>query len=188
VSNYFISPKKKKKPINILTFNYKLINHVLFRYSLVKDLGISFNSKLLFTDHIISTKNTGKAFSMLGFIMRNCSNCNDPYTLKILYTSLVRSHLEYASIIWDIQNVCSINQIESVQNKDLRFICLKCNILRPSHSGYENILNLLNLNSLQERRNVSYVKFLIKILNDKIDEPFLLSLINFNINAHNFRN
>jgi hypothetical protein len=162
--------KKKKKPINILTFNYKLSNHVLFCCSLVKNLRISFDFKLLFTDYIKSTKN--KALSMLGFIMCYCSNFNDPFTLKCLYTSLVISHLEYALIIWDTQNICFINKIESVQNIVLRFICFKCNILRPSHSGYKNVLNLLNLNSLQERRNVSYLKFLIKILNNKIDDPF----------------
>lgn len=35
-------------------------------------------------------------------------------------------------------------------------------------------------------RNV-YVKFLIKILNNKIDDPFNLSQINFNINNHNIK-
>lgn len=41
---------------NIFTFNYKLSNHVLHRCTLVKYLGMSFNSKLFITDHIMSTK------------------------------------------------------------------------------------------------------------------------------------
>lgn len=58
---------------------------------------------------------------------------------KKMFKSIVRSHLEYVSLIWDTQNTSFLNQIESVQNKIFRFICFKCNILRPTHSGYENI-------------------------------------------------
>lgn len=75
-----------------------------------------------------------------------------------------------------------------MQDKFLRFISFKCNILRPSYSGYENILKLLNLKPLLERRNVSYINFLTNILNNMIYDSFLLSQINFNVNTHNLRN
>lgn len=57
------------------------------------------------------------------------------------------------------QSINFSNQIESAQTNTLRLICFKCNILRPSHSGDDDISNLLKLNSRQERRNVSYVYF-----------------------------
>jgi len=38
-------------------------------------------------------------------IKRNCSDFRDPLALKCLYTSLVRSLLEYAPLIWDHNNV-----------------------------------------------------------------------------------
>jgi len=65
-----------------------------------------------------------------------------------IYTSLVRSLLEYAPLIWDCNNVGHNDQLEKVQNKALRFMCLKCNIQRTPHSGYDDILKLLNLESL----------------------------------------
>lgn len=38
------------------------------------------------------------------------------------------------------------NQIEKIQNKVLLFIRFKYNLNRSPHSGYEDILNMLNLN------------------------------------------
>lgn len=97
---------------------------------------------------------------MLGFIMRNCSKLNDHCIHKCLYTSLIiiyRNNLKYT------QNISFIYQIESVKNKILRFICFKYNILSPSYFGYDNILNLLKIMPLLERKNVYFVNFLIKI-------------------------
>jgi hypothetical protein len=44
----------------------------------------------------------GKPFAMLGFIRRLSLEFRDPYTLKSLYTSLVRPKLEYASCVWSL--------------------------------------------------------------------------------------
>jgi hypothetical protein len=41
----------------------------------------------------------GKAFAMLGLVRRLSFEFKDPYTLKSLYTSLVRPKLEYASCL-----------------------------------------------------------------------------------------
>jgi len=125
---------------------------------LFKDLGILFNSKLLFNAHVSAIKN--KALAVFGMIKRNCSDFCDPVTLKCLYTSLVRSLLEYAPLIWDHNNVGQNDQLEKVQNKALRFIGHKCNIQRIPHS---NILKLLNLEPLNVRRHLSYNTFLTKL-------------------------
>jgi hypothetical protein len=41
-----------------------------------------------------------KTFAMLGFIRRLSLEFRDPYTLKSLFTSLVRPKLEYASCVY----------------------------------------------------------------------------------------
>jgi len=97
---------------------------------MIKDLGFLFDSKILFNAHVSAIKN--KALAM---IRRNCSNFHDPLAFKCLYTSLVRSLL--VSLIWDHNHAGHNDQLEKVQNKVLRLICHKCNILR--------ILWLLNL-------------------------------------------
>jgi hypothetical protein len=42
-----------------------------------------------------------RAFATLGFIRRVASEFREPYTLRTLYTSLVRPKLEHASYVWD---------------------------------------------------------------------------------------
>lgn len=80
LNKYQISFSKKTTPI-ILIFNYNLCNYVLLRYSLIKYHGISFDSKIVCTDHIISTKN--KALSMFGCVMRNYLKLNDLLHLNV---------------------------------------------------------------------------------------------------------
>jgi len=70
----------------------------------------------------------------------------------------------------------------------LRFICFKCNLYRPPHSGYENILNFLNLKTLKDRKKQLYITFLLKLLNNKIDDSSLLSKINLKTSNPNTRN
>lgn len=56
------------------------------------------------------------------------------------------------------------NQTEPIQNKRRRCITFKCNIIRAPHSGYENIVQLLNLKTLQDRRCNSHAMFLEELL------------------------
>lgn len=44
-------------------------------------------------------------------------------------------------------SICHCNQIEKIQNKVLLFIRFKCNLNTSPHSGYEDVLNMLNLNT-----------------------------------------
>jgi hypothetical protein len=60
----------------------------------ITDLGVVLDSKMTFKNHIDAT--IAKGFAMLGFIKRLSKEFQDPYTLKSLYMSLVRSRLEYA--------------------------------------------------------------------------------------------
>lgn len=58
-------------------------------------------------------------------------------------TSLVRSLLEYATLIWDHNNLGHNDQLEIVQNKALRFICHNCDIQKTPHTRYDNIYSLI---------------------------------------------
>lgn len=67
------------------------------------------------------------------------------------------------------------NQIEEVYYKFLHFISFKCNTLRLAHSGYECILQVLNLEKLKDQRQHSYATFLNKLLINGIDDSFLFN-------------
>jgi hypothetical protein len=60
---------------------------ILDRVESINDLGVIMDSKVSFTGHI----DVGGALAMLGFMKRFCREFRDPYTLKSIYVSLVRS-------------------------------------------------------------------------------------------------
>jgi len=106
---------------NVMTFyrgtptlaSYSLQNTPLDRIFPVNDLGVLLDSKLKFDCHIMST--VSKAMSVLGFIKRWSKEFNDPFTTKLLFTSLVRPILEYCSSVWSPQYQVHIDRIVSVQ-------------------------------------------------------------------------
>ncbi len=62
-----------------------------------KDLGVTFDSKLKFSQHV--NNQIAKANRNLGIIFRSFTYL-DKESFVTLYKSLVRSHLEYGSCVW----------------------------------------------------------------------------------------
>jgi len=84
-----------------------------------KDLGVIFDSKLNFGEHIKEKIN--KAYSVLGVIKRNFIYM-DKSTLVLLYKAMVRPHLEYANSVWCLFNKGDIENIEKVQKRATKLI------------------------------------------------------------------
>ncbi|XP_022162460.1 uncharacterized protein LOC111028218 [Myzus persicae] len=164
---------------NPITHTYSLRNHHLHRVNEFCDLGVIFESDLTFNHHIQHIINNSS--SILGFITRNCKDFNNHNTLKILFMSLVRSKLEYNSTVWSPYLNTQIQCIENVQNRFLRFMSYKCNIIRVPHSSYQPLLNTFNIQSLANRRKVNDLLFLFKLLNGFFYCPELLSFLNFSV-------
>jgi len=80
----------------------------------VLDLGVWFDEKLSFSEHIQTKIN--KANMMLGIIKRNLKHLTVP-TFVLLYTSIVRSHLDYCSSVWAPNKKGDIEALEKVQKK-----------------------------------------------------------------------
>lgn len=161
------------RKLSTYEFTYSLDCTPLQRTALVKDLGVSFNSKFSFAPHIDTI--VAKANTMIGFIKRNSTDFSDPYTLVSLYNSLVRSSLEYADVIWNPFQQTFSDRIEKVQNRFTRFVFFKMrwNFCPDSQARY----NLLGLRSLKSRRTIHDIMFVRDILCNHIKCPNLLSLI-----------
>lgn len=71
----------------VTTFNYDINGKTLRRASTVKDLGILFDSKLKFDEHIEQI--SCKSYKMLGFLIRCCKGFRNPNTLISLYIIIV---------------------------------------------------------------------------------------------------
>lgn len=170
-------------------FLYNIDGDMLARSDSVKDLGIQFNSKLNFSEHINDI--SVKAIRMLGFIVRNCKNFTNIRALKALYYSYVRSKLEYGSLVWYPFYLCHISALENIQRKFLKLLMFREDGLYPER-GYDHILllNRYNVKSLETRRKCSSISFLYKLIHNAIDCPSLLSQLYFLIprpnSRHNF--
>lgn len=169
-----------------IAFDYKLTNTLLSRTSCVKDLGVMLDSKLTFSDHLAYT--TAKASKTLGFIFRIAKKFRQISCLKALYCSLVRSTLEYCSVVWSPFYQNSIQRIESVQRKFVRYAqrhVLWADPLNPP--CYVERCKMLQLDLLSTRRDVAKVTFVTDLLQSSIDCPSVLELIDFNIRRRTLR-
>lgn len=170
---------------NPIIFNYSLLGVKLPTVEAVRDLGVTLDSKLTFIPHI--NKICNKALQMLGFVKRVTSEFANVNSLKILYFSLVRSHLEYCSSVWNPHYAIHIHAIEQVQRKFLRYVAYKLNI--PSDQiDYANLESLLNIEPLMLRRTWHDIKLLFNIINFRSHDTQLLGRINFHIPNFNTRN
>lgn len=167
-----ITFSRKRRPILV---NYYLNSIIVNRVSLINDLGVKFDSKLNFKQHILYI--SSKARKTWGLIIRHCKTFS-VYCTKILFCSLVRSVLEYASVIWSPHFAGDIQIIEKVQNRFLRFTEWKLNI-KHVYGSYRFILVHLNMIPLQQRRIFNDLFTLFKILNQNLYSELLLDQIEF---------
>lgn len=133
-----------------LKYDYKINGQSLLRAESDLDLGVTLDSKLLFDQHIDNI--SAKAMKTLGFIFRVTKDFKQIRTLKILFCSLVRSQLEYASQVWNPQYDKYIDILERSQKKILRYVNYKAKL---RSSGYEESCNHHHLLPLQKRREAA---------------------------------
>lgn len=176
---------RSSAPIN---FEYRICDNSLLRVEEMKDLGVIFDVKLTFNAHLDAV--ISKAYSMLGFMIRLCTDFDDPYTLKTLYCSIVRSILEYSSVVWNPGYAVHSDRIESIQRKFLLFALRRLPWRRDSFvlPAYESRCKLINLETLEERRKNTSIFFVYDLLNGRIDAPNLLAQLNINVPPRRLRN
>jgi hypothetical protein len=107
--------------------------------------AVEITADLSWSDHINSI--CTKARKQLGFIYRKFYGHVMPNTLKTLYTTFVRPHLEYAVPVWNPHLKKDILALESVQRLASK-MCTKA-----WHGvSYEDRLDQLHLTTLESRR------------------------------------
>lgn len=154
------------------------------RVSLLKDLGIYFDSALTFKDHINYI--VSKSNSQLGFLKRNTKMFLNLRAITALFGSLVRSHLEYVSFVWSPFYEVGINRIEKIQKRFTRF-ALRNNFSFDNMPPYESRCNILGIGELSNRRKLQGIIFIKDIMDSSIDSPELLSMLPFHIPTRSLR-
>lgn len=173
---------RKKECVEFL---YSIGDHKLERVTTFKDLGVIFDQKLNFRDHIDYI--LAKSNSAFGFIRRLTKDFKNPLSIRSLYCALVRSHLEYASVIWDPAYKIHIDRIERVQKRFLIYYLQKVGGFFDSNLAlWQNIQNLPHyttrceiskLNSLADRRKMAASALVADVLCSRIDAPEFLASI-----------
>ena len=125
---------KKCKVLNISLKNKSIYDYALpfsqFFYSLGEnildftdsenDLGLLVTRKLNWTEHCNKLYN--KACMMLGLTRRTAHFINNEKQRRILYLTLVRSQFEHCAIVWRPSAKSSINRLESLQKRSIKWI------------------------------------------------------------------
>jgi len=133
-----------KHPID--TQYHIMDNNKIFPLEKVKsmvDLGVRFDTKLMFRDHI--SEKINKAYSILGIIKRNFIYM-DEHTFISLYKSMVRPHVEFANSVWCPFKLGDIKEIEKIQKRATKLI------IKLKDKPYRDRLYHLNLPTLKYRR------------------------------------
>lgn len=159
---------------HLIKSNYKIGNNMIKEVDCVRDLGVILDSKLTFVPHIdLAIK---KASKMLGFIIRNSKIFKNILTRKILYNSLVRSHLEYCSLVWRPHFATHMLRLERIQKRFLWHLSYRAGVQNRIKS-YSDRLKHFKMYSLANRRDLLDIVFAYKLLRNHIDCPDLLKRI-----------
>jgi hypothetical protein len=108
-----------------------------------KDLGVHIDCNLNFNEHI--TMQVNKANRALG-ALKHTIKYFDKESFLCLYKSIIRPHLEYASVAWSIKTKFYQDMIERVQRRATKLVPALYNL------SYTDRLKALKLPSLTFRR------------------------------------
>ena len=135
-------------------------DHILENVKEEKDLGVIIDNRLKFHTHTSAA--IKKANSILGLIMRSFATLDEDI-LPLLFTSMVRPHVEYGKIIWGPHFAGDIKAFERVQKRATRMIPSLKNL------PYRKRLEILDLPSLSYRRIRGDMIMCNKIMTKKVN-------------------
>ena len=114
----------------------------------IKHLGLTIQCDLTWSNHIRNI--CSKARRLVGLLFCQFYHYAEPATIKILYLTLIRPNLKYASIVWDPYLVKNHKVLEDVQ----KFACRVCT--KDWHTDYQYLLDGLHIPSLKLRTGITY--------------------------------
>lgn len=145
---------------------YTIGDNELGRVKVIRDLGVILDEKLTFKPHVDRIVNS--SHSVWGFVKRMAKFFKDPYVTKRLYCSLVQSILEYCSIIWGPYTQELAIKIESVQKQFLIFALKPLGFQGYVLPTYKSRLLLLNMTTLENRRELASALFAFDLVRENI--------------------
>ncbi len=128
-----------------------------------KDLGIFMNPVLNFNEQ--ANFLYGKANQKFGMLKRNCYFVMDTNRRKVLYLTLVRSIFEHCPVVWRPASKSTINKLEGLQKRALKWIRNEMGTSYSIHELYHLHCKDLNILPIQFRFDYHDLKTLHLIIN-----------------------
>ena len=145
-------------------FELKMGDSVLEKVNSIKYLGVIFDEKFKWEDHISYI--SSKISCSVGILSKLRYYTNIETLIKV-YHSLVGSHLSYGLGAWGKIGVTTLQPLRVLQNRAIRFIS-RAPRYRRLDNDYLN-LRILKLDDLYE---VAVLKFMHQYYNDKLPHYF----------------
>lgn len=141
------------------------------------------NSLSAHMDYIIKM-----AFKRMYYIFRIAKEFRDIDALCLIFNSLVRSLLCYASPIWSPCYEVNAIKLESVQHRFFRMLSFKIGFgMRFDNYDYSLKASRTGIFSLKSFRDYQDILFLYNIIYEYVDSDTLFKLIKFNSQGRSLR-
>ena len=151
------------------------------KVSFVRDLGLTLTDDLSSKQYI--GKIRARANTLSHILHRTFLTHNHTFRIN-LFKIYIRPILEYNTCSWSPHLQSDIKSVESVQRRYTKIVCQKSNI---KFSNYSDRLKILNLDSLQTRRDKNDLTMLYKIIYGLVDIDFSHLFCFSNFHGHNLR-
>jgi hypothetical protein len=147
---------------NALIYDYKLCQSSITRSHSIKDLGVYTDNKLHFHGHVnyIFSQST----RLLGLIRNITFNLSSIESMLRLYIALVRSKLEYASVVWNSIISTDASKLGRIQQR-FAALCLYRFFAQVRYC-YALALQESNLHTLHMRRHRLDAVFLTQVYSE----------------------
>ncbi len=166
------------KSINQPNTTFQIEGKNIDQVKRVRDLGISLQHDMKWNSQIM--KIHSKSIRLVYTVIRSFKSNKASLFLDI-YKTHIRPILEYNSNIWNPYLVIEIRKVEPIQKTFTKLICQKSNI---SYRNYLHRLEILQLETLEQRRLKSDLILTYKIQNNLLNIGSELSFTASNISNH----
>ena len=132
----------------------------------------------------------GRAKSVLVWIKRFSYEFDDPWVIKRIFETFVIPITEYGSQVWSPKYNIDIAKIESVQKQFLIYAFRKFDWYRNENftlPSYKHRLLFFHMNTLEDRRKINQILFIMSLINGKIKSSKLLGELNIKVRNNEYK-
>jgi hypothetical protein len=163
---------------NTLIYDYKLCQSSLTRTDYIKDLEIFLDSKLQFHDHVNHV--FSPCIKLLGLVRSITFTFSSLDCMHKLYIALIRSKVEYASVVWNSITSTGASKLERIQR---RFAALCLIDFSLTFITVLFALEQLKLHTLRMRRQHLDALFFIQVYRGSKFCPSVLENVGLRVPA-----